>query len=57
MVEKFGYTVLALKAFQIITDAGMAKSHAMEAIYTARENNYENAKKDMIQEMSMNNFF
>ena len=48
MEEKFGYTVLAEKAFQIITYAGMSKSHAMEAIYAAKENNFEKAKKDMI---------
>ena len=46
MEEKFGYTVLAEKAFQIITYAGMSKSHAMEAIYAAKENNFEKAKKD-----------
>ena len=48
MEEKFGYTVHAEKAYQIITYAGMAKSHAMEGIYGAEENNFEKAKKDMI---------
>lgn len=47
MSEKFTYEILAEKAFQIITYAGMSKSHAMEAIYAAKENNFKKAKEDM----------
>ena len=46
MEEKFGYTHLAGKAFQIITYAGMTKSHPMGAIYKTRVFEKESEKKE-----------
>ncbi len=41
---KFDYEALTMRALQIITFSGMAKSDAMEAIQDARENKFEEAE-------------
>ena len=40
---------LELVAFEIISNVGMAKSLAMEAIREAREDNYEEAEKKIVE--------